>query len=170
MSISIEINPTRAVSALDRFVNQVKAIEPAFTDDARVYAEKVKKTLDLAVSDMTTDIYAYLIRETPKFSNFLVSNWRLQSGSQPNLSLLPFPPSRLPGEYSIPGPVLFGKIPGTEPQYLYNRTSYARDAALSGRPLNTAPPDWFTNVGQTVESGVTFRNYLRQAIAKTRTT
>ena len=168
MSISIEIDPSKAVATLDNFAKQLKGLNPALASEANAYVSKVKKTLDIAVSEMTADVYSALVRENPKFSNFLASNWRLQSGSQPNLSLLPFPPSRLPGEYTIPDAILFNDIQGTQTQYLYNRTSYARDAGLSGRPLRTAPPDWFTNIGQTVESGTTFRNYLKQATAKTR--
>lgn len=175
-AISLRADASAAYNQIGRIEREFRkafnikgAPQKSGNDKGKITA-RVRKVVSRAVAHTIADTFQELLVETPAFTGWLKSNWKLAQGQLPDLTVLPKAAKKYAGP---PPPILADDVNGFKKQFLYNRTNYATDAALGYNPYNAenkivsgGGADWFLNVGQRFSAGVIFYSSLSKALAE----
>lgn len=149
------------------------------------YTEPLRKVIARSVALQVEGTQQELLVQTPEWSGFMVSNWKLSQGRVPQDVDISKPAdteydvvvSPQGQEYELPvrgqfepfEPVDLGSIDGTKYQVIYNNTAYGEELAdgigpsRDGVVQSGGGPDWFHSLGQLFTDENTYKRYLRQA-------
>lgn len=150
---------------------------------AKETTNKIRSVIAKSVAIHASKTFDVLLEQTPSWSGFLKSNWKIAQGRMPSFS----PAEKgdvaidkstgwpVKNQFAPPARLDANTLDGTRYQVIYNNTSYAEEVALGLNPLSSTGrivsgggPDWFLVTGQTFEDRSNYLASLRLAIRDVR--